>query len=770
MTIAHNLGFPRIGAQREIKRAVESYWKKTIDQKTLAAEGQRIRLENWMRQKNAGHDFITAGDFSWYDHVLDLSALLGVVPPRFGTDFTEVDLDTYFRMARGRAPTGEDTHACEMTKWFDTNYHYIVPEFSSTQEFKISSQKLFAEVAEAQKLGVKVKPVLLGPLSYLWLGKSKETDFDKLTLLPKLQQTYKEILSQLRTQGIEWVQMDEPILVLDLPRQWQDAFGQTYQYLQIDNLKLLLATYFGALEKNTTLACQLPIAGLHIDVVRAPEQLTTVVNQLSANKVLSVGIVNGRNIWRTDLRAALKTLSPLKEKLDENLWIGSSCSLLHSPVDLNTEAQLDAELKNWLAFATQKLHEIEVLKRGLDKGEAAIASELKVNDEAVASRKNSPRIHNKEVKHRCEQITEAMTKRYNPYSERRKTQADLLKLPLFPTTTIGSFPQTQEIRGARQDFKLGKLSAADYREKMFKHIKHDIDKQLALEIDVLVHGEAERNDMVEYFGELLEGFAFTANGWVQSYGSRCVKPPIIFGDVSRAEPMTTEWAAYAQSLTEKPVKGMLTGPITILCWSFVRDDQTRFETAKQIALALRDEVVDLVKAGIQVIQIDEPAIREGLPLRKEAWEAYLAEAVYCFRVSSCCVPDHTQIHTHMCYSEFNDIIEAIAELDADVITIETSRSDMELLNAFEKFNYPNDIGPGVYDIHSPNIPSVEQIVTLMTKAAKFIPVQQLWVNPDCGLKTRDWAETEVALKNMVTAAKRLREKYVAPAKVAATAL
>ncbi len=759
MAVSHHLGFPRIGAKRELKWALERYWKGEIDQATLESEGKFIRADNWQKQIDANHDYISVGDFSWYDHVLDMSVLLGVVPERFTTSTDKLDINTYFRMARGRAPVGSDVHACEMTKWFDTNYHYIVPEFNQDQDFQISSDKLFSEVREAQALGKQIKPILLGPLSYLWLGKAKQADFNKLKLLEKLQCAYVKILEKLQTMGISWVQIDEPILVLDLPLAWQKAFHETYQLFKKIPVKLLLTTYFGGLQNNTELACRLPTAGLHIDVVRAPEQLSAVLTYLPAEKILSVGIVDGRNIWRTDLRKALNTLKPLHEQLGQRLWISSSCSLLHCPVDLDLEIALDGEFKSWLAFAKQKLVEINLLVRALNEGELSMERELCESDLSVKSRQNSSRIHNHIVKNRSSEVTDSMIARQNPYSVRRGVQQSHLKLPLFPTTTIGSFPQTSTIREIRRDFKSGKLNNEGYRHNIRNEIANVIHKQLDLGIDVLVHGEAERNDMVEYFGELLEGFAFTNHGWVQSYGSRCVRPPIIFGDVSRSSAMTIEWISYAQSLTQKPVKGMLTGPITILCWSFVRDDQSRFETAKQIALALRDEVTDLVNAGTQIIQIDEPAFREGLPLRQSDWQEYLDQAVYSFRLASCCVPDHVQIHTHMCYSEFNDTIEAIADLDADVITIETSRSDRELLNAFEKFNYPNEIGPGVYDIHSPCIPTVDEIVNLINKAAQHIPIQQLWINPDCGLKTRDWKETELALKNMIVAAGVLREKY-----------
>lgn len=760
MTTTHSLGFPRIGVKRQLKWALEQYWKNEISQNELEKEGQKIRHEIWAQQIQTRLNFISVGDFSWYDHVLDTSVLLGVIPERFEhTIGTDVTFDTYFRMARGRALTGKDVHACEMTKWFDTNYHYIVPEFEENQQFQISSHKLFNEINEAKTFNYPIKVILLGPLSYLWLGKTKNIDFNKLNILDDLLNTYQQIFKKLTDLGVEFVQIDEPVLTLDLPGDWQNAFQHAYQQFASCSIKLLLTTYFGGLGNNTELACQLPTAGLHIDAVRAPKQLDTIISQIPQHKILSIGIVDGRNIWRTNLRKGIADLKPLFSQIGSRLWISSSCSLLHSPVDLSYETQLDDEIKNWLAFAVQKQEEIVLIANGLQNGESAILKELTESDKAVESRKKSSRIHNPEVKKRCENINDVMLKRSQPYSTRQKIQKSQLNLPYFPTTTIGSFPQTSHIRKARQDYKAGKIDADFYKQTIKTHIANAIQKQILLGIDVLVHGEAERNDMVEYFGELLEGFVFTQNGWVQSYGSRCVKPPIIFGDVSRSNPMTTEWIAYAQSLTSKPVKGMLTGPLTILCWSFVRDDQSRFETAKQIALALRDEVSDLVKAGIKVIQIDEPAIREGLPLRKIDWQNYLEQAVYCFRLASCCVDDSIQIHTHMCYSEFNDIIHAISQLDADVITIENSRSNSELLRAFEQFNYPNDIGPGVYDIHSPRIPSTEEIVNLIEKAAQYIPLQQLWINPDCGLKTREWIETESALKNMVKASQFLREKY-----------
>ena len=762
MITAHTLGFPRIGVQRELKRATEAYWAGTLDRQGLEQVGKTLRARHWAIQSDAGLDFIPVGDFSWYDHVLDMSTLLGVVPARFG-DVTggTVDLDTYFRMARGRAPSGSDVPACEMTKWFDTNYHYIVPEFSAEQVFRLASSKLFDEVAEACALGyqAQVKPVLIGPLTYLWLGKTKGAPFDKLALLEKLLPVYGAILAKLAQLGVTWVQIDEPILALDLPQSWKNAFEAAYVRLQQPGLKRLLTTYFGALEDNTALACRLPVDGLHIDMVRGPEQLTAVLDQLPSYKMLSLGVVDGRNIWRSDFAKVLAVLEQAKVRLGDRLWVASTCSLLHSPVDLAVETGLDEDIKSWLAFATQKVDEIVVLKRALNEGHVAVNAELGSNRQAHQARRTSPRIHHAAVKERVAQITSDLAERHHAYSVRRIAQQQRLNLPLFPTTTIGSFPQTAQIRAARRDVKAGKISERDYVAAMHEQISYAVRKQEELDLDVLVHGEAERNDMVEYFGELLQGFVFTQNGWVQSYGSRCVKPPVIFGDVSRPAPMTVDWTVYAQSLTPRPMKGMLTGPVTILQWSFVRDDQPRAQTTLQIALALRDEVCDLESAGIKVIQIDEPALREGLPLRQKHWQDYLGWAVHAFRITASGVRDDTQIHTHMCYSEFNDIIASIAALDADVITIETSRSDMELLEAFSGFSYPNDIGPGVYDIHTPRLPTTEEMVTLLEKAAIVIAPEQLWVNPDCGLKTRQWPEVETALTRMVQAAKTLRSRY-----------
>lgn len=764
MTVSHILGYPRIGAQRELKKATEAYWKGDISREDLEATGQALRLSHWQIQQNAGLDFISVGDFAFYDQVLNVSVMLGAVPARFNAQHEvsagNVDLDTVFRMARGRAPSGTPAAACEMTKYFDTNYHYLVPELHKGQSFTLASERLFNEVDEALQAGFTPKVTLTGPLTWLWLGKTKGSDFDRLSLLDSVLDVYSEILARLATQGIEWVQLDEPALVQDLPLAWQQAYERAYHRLQSAPLKLLVASYFGALGDNLSLATRLPVAGLHIDAVRAPGQVESVIDRLGPHQVLSIGLVDGRNIWRADLAALRERLLPLKVRLGQRLWLAPSCSLLHVPVDLSQETELDSELASWLAFARQKLDEVVTLTRLIDNRTTPV-DEQRVSEatHALDQRRESTRIHQPAVSSRLAAITAQDSQRQSPYAARSAAQRRALALPLFATTTIGSFPQTGEIRAARRAFKAGELSQTDYEGRMREEIAFVVERQEALGLDVPVHGEAERNDMVEYFGEQLEGFAFTRFGWVQSYGSRCVKPPIIFGDVTRPVPMTVKWSEYAQSLTDKPMKGMLTGPVTILQWSFVRDDQPRATTCRQIALALRDEVLDLEKAGIQIIQIDEPALREGLPLRQHEWQDYLDWAVESFQLSAAGVKDSTQIHTHMCYSEFNDIIGAIAALDADVITIETSRSDMELLDAFQDFAYPNEIGPGVYDIHTPNIPDVAWMVALMEKALEKIPADRLWVNPDCGLKTRGWAEVEPALANMVEAANQLRQRY-----------
>ncbi|QJP97311.1 5-methyltetrahydropteroyltriglutamate--homocysteine S-methyltransferase [Pseudomonas fluorescens] len=768
MAVAHTLGFPRIGADRELKKALEAYWKGDLDQASLNQVGRELRARHWQLQKDAGIDLLPVGDFAWYDQVLTHSLTFGVIPERFdgARDVRGLPtLDTLFAMARGATASccggehGKTQYAQELTKWFDTNYHYLVPEFTADQQFKLSWEQLFDEVEEAKALGHNVKPVIIGPLTYLWLGKAKGNGFDKLDLLERLLPVYNEILGRLAAQGVEWVQIDEPILTLDLPQAWKSAFERAYHILQYSPLKKLVATYFSGLQDNLGLAVGLPVQGLHIDAVRAPDQLGQVLDRLPTYKILSVGLVNGRNVWRCELEQALAQLQPAQERFGDNLWVSSSCSLLHSPVDVEREDKLDPELKSWLAFAVQKCSEISVLRDALNDPQAPnVQSALAASRAIQQSRARSPRIHKAEVQARIEAINASDSQRHSPFAQRIAAQQARLKLPTFPTTTIGSFPQTGSIRLARQAFKQGKLSANDYHDAMRSEIRHAVQVQERLGLDVLVHGEAERNDMVEYFAEQLDGYLFTRFGWVQSYGSRCVKPAVIYGDLSRPSAMTVDWVTYAQSLTDKVMKGMLTGPVTMLMWSFPREDVSRKVQAQQLALALRDEVVDLEKAGIKIVQIDEAAFREGLPLRREQWQEYLDWAVEAFRLTASGVKDETQIHTHMCYSEFNDVIKAIADMDADVITIETSRSDMELLDAFEAFDYPNDIGPGVYDIHSPRVPDTAEMVKLMSQAVKRIPAQRLWVNPDCGLKTRAWPETEAALVNMVAAARQLRSQ------------
>jgi 5-methyltetrahydropteroyltriglutamate--homocysteine methyltransferase len=760
MTIIHNLGFPRIGAKRELKFALESYWKGESSRDALKDLGAQLRKRHWDNQ--AGLDLVPVGDFAFYDQVLDMSVTLGNLPERV-RDFHGDALDNYFRVARGRSAQGVEDHsdccggvaAGEMTKWFDTNYHYIVPEFTAATEFKLDASRLLEQLAEAKAQGVKAKPVIVGPVTYLALGKAKD-DSDKLALLPRLLPVYAQLLNTFAAEGIEWVQIDEPLLVTELDGAWRNAFNTAYGYLKDCRVKLLLATYFGQLLENRSLAAHLPVAGLHVDAIHGRNEVLPLLELLPSNKILSLGVINGRNIWKTDLTAVLDWLEPLAQRLNDRLWVAPSCSLLHVPVDLDSEQKLDGEIRSWLAFALQKLDELQVVGKALREGRTSVKAELAANQAALAARRASTRVHNPAVQAAVAEIDARLGQRGSAYLQRAQKQAALLKLPAYPTTTIGSFPQTADIRRARSEFKAGRLDLAGYQLAMQAEIGRSVREQEALGLDVLVHGEAERNDMVEYFGEQLEGYAFSQFGWVQSYGSRYVKPPILFGDISRPQPMTVEWIAYAQSLTEKPMKGMLTGPVTILNWSFVRDDQPRSVSCKQLALAIRQEVLDLEKAGVRIIQIDEAALREGLPLRKLQWKEYLDWAIESFRITANGVGDETQIHTHMCYSEFNDIIASIADMDADVITIETSRSDMELLDAFDNFRYPNEIGPGVYDIHSPNIPTQEHIVQLMKKAAQRIPAERLWVNPDCGLKTRQWAEVIPALNNMVAAAKTLR--------------
>ncbi len=761
MAIATNLGYPRIGQKRELKWALEKFWKGSISKQDLLEKSASIRQENWREQQAAGIQHIPSNDFSFYDHVLDTALMVGAIPQRYIQADQDFSLETYFAMARGIQNQDKNLRALEMTKWFDTNYHYIVPELSKDQEFTLTSTKVFDEFQEAQKQGITTRPVILGPLSFLLLSKSQTDDFQPIELLEKLVPVYEEVLRKLNSLGAEWVQIDEPCLCLDLEASVLEAYSKTYAQLAkaASDLKILLTSYFGSYGKNLATVVSLPVAGIHLDGVRAADELDALLEQLPEEKFLSLGVVDGRNVWRNDFKASLGLLEKASQvRGKEKLMVAPSCSLFLSPVNLELEAKLDGELQSWLAFAKQKLTEIVTLTQGLEEGQASIAQALESNQSAIESRRSSPRIHNQDVKNRMGALEETMFKRTSGYAERQKQQAENMNLPLFPTTTIGSFPQTKAVRALRAEYKKGKRDLESYEQALKTELENTIRFQEEVGLDMLVHGEFERNDMVEYFGELMEGFAFTEYGWVQSYGSRCVKPPIIFGDVYRKEPMTLRWTQYAQSLTEKPVKGMLTGPVTILQWSFVRNDQARSETAFQIGLAIRDEVVDLEKGGVKAIQIDEPAFREGLPLRKKDWGAYLKWAVEAFRLSSCGVQDATQIHTHMCYSEFNDIIESIADLDADVMSIETSRSNMELLEAFTRFDYPNEIGPGVYDIHSPRIPSREEMKNLLQKAKEVLRPTQIWVNPDCGLKTRGWEEVRPALQEMVLAAQELRQE------------
>ncbi|KEZ76394.1 5-methyltetrahydropteroyltriglutamate--homocysteine S-methyltransferase [Salinisphaera hydrothermalis] len=760
MTTSHNLGFPRIGERRELKKATEAYWAGDLDRAGLEAAGAEIRRANWEKQRAAGIDLIPSNDFSFYDQVLDMTCLVGNVPARFDWDGEHADLDLAFDMARGT----DEAIACEMTKWFDTNYHYLVPEFTQNTTFKLAGAKVFEEFAEAKAEGLTTKPVLVGPATYLTLGKVTDgSGLDKFALADQLIPVYIEILDQLAAAGAEWVQIDEPVFSLDLNDAQRAVIDKTYAALsRVGDLKIMVTNYFGELRDNLELFTQLPVSALHIDGVRGAGEIEAVAARLPGDTALSLGMVDGRNIWKTDLAAAKTVLAQVRDTLGaDRLMVGPACSLLHSPVTLRNETRLDQRLVAWLAFAEEKLDEIVALARAVD-GEVDSAL-FEANAQAMTDRRESSLIHDDFVAKRVAGLTATDYQRNSVYAERARQQRAKLKLPMFPTTTIGSFPQTRDVRKARAAHKKGDLSDADYDAFLKQQIDEAIAMQEDMGFDMLVHGEFERNDMVEYFGEQLAGYVFTKLGWVQSYGSRYVKPPIIYGDVSRPKPMTVKWSKYAQSRTAKPMKGMLTGPVTMVQWAFVRDDQPRSETVKQVALAIRDEIVDLEAAGLAAIQCDEAAFREGLPLRRADWDEYLDWAAASFRLAAGGVRDDTQVHTHMCYSEFNDIIESIAAMDADCISIETSRSQMELLDAFVKFAYPNEIGPGVYDIHSPRVPSTDEMVALLEKAVAVLPAEKLWVNPDCGLKTRGWAEVKPALENMVEAAQRMRARIVEPA-------
>ena len=768
-----SLGTPRIGPRRELKFALESFWSGASDEKALIEAGAGLRAANWARQKKLGVSVIPSNDFSFYDQMLDTSVMVGAIPEIYRWNGGPVPLATYFAMARGaqgkahEVACGHSHHgheaahgvpAQEMTKWFDTNYHYMVPELTKDQQFTLASRKPIEEYEEAKALGYQTRPVLVGPVTFLKLAKSKDSGFNPLSLLDRLLPVYIEVLRELAYRGAEWVQIDEPCLVLDLDIVGQQAMHYAYAEIAkaVPQLRIMLATYFGGLGGNRDTALALPVAGLHLDLIRAPEQIDGLAD-FPKDRVLSLGIIDGRNIWRADLSRILGQLEPVIAKLGkECVQIAPSCSLLHVPIDLALETELDSEVKSWMAFAVQKLDELTTLGTALAGGRGSVEAALRISDDAAAARKASPRIHDAKVAARIVGIDDAMRRRASVFTDRVGVQHERFNLPAFPTTTIGSFPQTAEVRKARAAHASGALTDEVYKVYLQDQTARAVEWQETIGLDVLVHGEFERNDMVQYFGEQLAGFAFTTHGWVQSYGSRYVRPPVQFGDVSRPKPMTVEWWQYAQSLTKKPMKAMLTGPVTILNWSFVRDDITRSEACRQIALAIRDEVTDLEAAGAGMIQIDEAALREGLPLRKSEWKAYLDWSVDAFRLCSSGVRDETQIHTHMCYSEFNDIIDAIGAMDADVISIETSRSKMELLDAFRDYRYPNEIGPGVYDIHSPRVPEIGEMSGLLKLARARLSDAQIWINPDCGLKTRKWEEVRPALVNMVAAARELR--------------
>jgi 5-methyltetrahydropteroyltriglutamate--homocysteine methyltransferase len=757
MVLTANLGFPRVGADRELKRALERHWRGDIDKDELFAVARDLRARHWRLQQSMGIDHIPSNDFSLYDHVLDTAWMVAAVPAGFAGDVGgEVGGSKYFALARGGTIDGHDVQALEMTKWFDTNYHYLVPQLRPGQTFRASSAKPVGEFVEARQLGITTRPVLLGPVSFLMLAKGVD---EPLALLPALLDAYESILADLAAAGVTWIQIDEPVLALDLGDDERSALAYAFDRLAAvsTDLRLVVTSYFAGLGPNADVALQLPVAAVHLDLVRAPEQLDDVLARVPDGLCLSLGVVDGRNVWRSDLDDVSTTVERAVERLgSDRVLVAPSCSLLHLPFDVERETGLDPELRGWLAFAVQRLEEVAVLGRAVNEGRGVVSEELAAARDAVASHRSSPRVHRSDVADRLAAITPAMTTR-SPFAERASAQADRVPLPQLPTTTIGSFPQTAEVRAVRARLRRGDIDEGAYDAAIKTAIREAIELQEDLGVDVLVHGEFERNDMVEYFGEQLDGFAFTQHGWVQSYGSRCVKPPIIYGDVRRPAPMTVRWSTYAQSLTDKPVKGMLTGPVTLLQWSFVRSDQPRSVTARQLALAIRDEVADLEAAGIPIVQIDEPALREGLPLRRSQWREYLTWAVEAFRLASSGVRDDTQIHTHMCYSEFNDILESIADLDADVISVEASRSRMELLQAFRDFKYPNDIGPGVWDIHSPRVPPTDEMVDLLERAETVLDPRQLWVNPDCGLKTRGWEEVVPGLANLVAAARAVRD-------------
>jgi len=764
MVASSVLGFPRIGPHREIKKAVEAYWAGKITADDLTKAATDVKKESWTSVKARGVDFVPSGEFSLYDHVLDHSAEFNVIPKRYqGLGLSP--LDVYFAMGRGRQADGVDVPASEMKKWFDSNYHFVVPEVSDETEFKLNFNKAVDEYKEAKALGIETRPVVLGPVSYLVLSKpSKEAaaGFKPISLLPKILPVYNQLLSELKAAGAEWVQVDEPILVLDSAAGLEKEYATAYEELSKVAPKIMLTTYFSRLDTNVNFVAKLPVAGLHIDLDRAPGQLQQVIDAIKSTEiVLSLGLVSGRNIWKTDFAAAIKLAQTAIDALGQDrVVVATSSSLLHTPVTLVNEKALTEEQKDWFSFALEKAEEVATIAAVLSGSQdAKVAAALEANKASIAKRREFEHTSDDTVRKRVAAITPEQLERKSSFATRKEIQAKHIDLPKFPTTTIGSFPQTKEIRQARA--KLGKkeITEEQYEEFIKKEIESVVRFQEKVGLDLLVHGEPERNDMVQYFGEQLHGFVFTQNAWVQSYGSRYVRPPIIVSDVSRPGPMTVKWSSYAQSVTSKPMKGMLTGPVTILNWSFPRADVSRELQSKQLALALRDEVIDLEKAGIKAVQVDEPAIREGLPLRRADWDAYLKWAVDSFKLATAGVSDTLQTHSHFCYSDFDDIFPSIQRLDADVISIEASKSDMKLLNTFKHYGYSNQIGPGVYDIHSPRVPGGQEIKDRLKSMLDILPQSLLFVNPDCGLKTRGWKETEASLANLVEAAKWAREQY-----------
>jgi 5-methyltetrahydropteroyltriglutamate--homocysteine methyltransferase len=758
------LGFPRMGANRDLKKATEAYWGGKISQAELLEEAKRLRLAHWKIQKDAGVDSIASGDFALYDHILNHIQDFGAVPERYTKDGLDL-VDQYFAMGRGHQKDGIDVPSLEMVKWFDSNYHYVKPTFQDGQVFKLAeTPKVVADFNEAKAAGIITRPVVVGPVTFLHLGKAdRGQSVDPIDLLDSLLPIYEQLLTQLKDAGAETVQIDEPILVFDLPEKSKAAFKPAYEKFASLGSKipnLVFSTYFGDIVHNLDLLPQ-SVYGVHIDLVRNPEQLDTVIGALGSKTVLSAGIVDGRNIWKTNFKRAIETVEAAIQKLGKDrVIVATSSSLIHTPHTLASEKKLDPEVADWFSFASEKAVEIALIAKAVTEGPAAVREQLEANAKSMQARATSKRTNDPKVKERQSKVTEQDYKRKSEFPTRISQQQDKLKLPLFPTTTIGSFPQTKDIRVQRNKFTKGEITEAKYDKFIEKEIDDNVKIQEELDLDVFVHGEPERNDMVQFFGERLDGYAFTTFAWVQSYGSRCVRPPIIVGDISRPAPMTVKESKYAVSVSKKPMKGMLTGPVTCLRWSFPRDDVHQSVQAEQLALALRDEVVDLEKAGVSVIQVDEPALREGLPLRSgKERTAYLDWAVKAFRLSTAGVEDATQIHSHFCYSEFQDFFYAIAALDADVLSIENSKSDAKLLRVFVDSAYPRHIGPGVYDIHSPRVPSEQEIKDRVEEMLQYLKPEQLWIDPDCGLKTRQWKETKEALTNMVNAAKFYRAKY-----------